>query len=42
MSLRERIVGTVLVNVAWTMVYIEIKGQFASYWIMVVQDRLGV
>lgn len=42
MTLGQRIVGTIIVNLAWTAVYVEAKGQFAAMWIMELRWSLGV
>jgi hypothetical protein len=42
MRLRERIVHTVLGNVAWALVYVEVKGQIMAGLIMQIRWSLGV
>lgn len=40
MSLRERIVSTILVNLAWSAVFFEAKLQYGAYWIMRLTDMV--
>lgn len=42
MTLRETIVHKITMNLPWAVVWIEIKGQYGAYWIMLGRDWLGV